>query len=164
MIPTQKWRATTIHRFVVMWLILYFWLPYPACADIQGLFWSCLDDLILAEHKALGFLVQISLWFLPLKFYIPLLLVNIKSYTTTLEINLGVSQKTGISSTSKPSYTTPGSIHKRCFIIPQGHLLHYVHSSFIRNSQKLETTYPSLSQRWIKKMWQMYITGYYSAI
>ena len=59
---------------------------------------------------------------------------------TTLEINLVVSQKIGNSSTSRPSYTTPGHIPKRCSTIPQGRLLNYVHSSFICNSQKLETT------------------------
>ena len=70
----------------------------------------------------------------------PPLLVGVQTCTTTLEINLAVSQKTGNSSTSRPSYTTPGHIPKRCPTIPQGHLLNYVHSSFIHNSQKLETT------------------------
>jgi hypothetical protein len=54
--------------------------------------------------------------------------------------NLMVAQKTGNNSTSRPSYTTPGHIHKRCLTISQGHLLNYVHSSFTHNSQKLETT------------------------
>jgi hypothetical protein len=49
-------------------------------------------------------------------------------------------QKTENSATSRPSYTTPGHIPKRCSNIPQRHLLNSVHSSFIRNSQKLETT------------------------
>jgi hypothetical protein len=38
---------------------------------------------------------------------------------TTLEIILAVSQKTGNSSTSRPSYTTPQHIPKRCSTIAQ---------------------------------------------
>jgi hypothetical protein len=44
----------------------------------------------------------------------------------------------GNNSTLRLSYTTPGHISKRYPSLPQGHLLNYVHSSFIRNSQKLE--------------------------
>jgi hypothetical protein len=68
----------------------------------------------------------------------PPLLVGVKTCTTTLEINLVVSQKTRNSSTSRLSYTTPGHIPKRCSTTPQGQLLNYVHSSFTHNSQKLE--------------------------
>ena len=43
-------------------------------------------------------------------------------------------------------------------------MLHYVHSSHIYNSQKLETTqYPS-TEEWIQKMWYIYTMEYYSAI
>ena len=70
----------------------------------------------------------------------PPLLVGMQTCTTTLEINLAGSQETGNSSTSKPSNMTPGNILKRCPTIPQGHLLKYVHSSFIHNSQKLGKT------------------------
>jgi hypothetical protein len=31
--------------------------------------------------------------------------------------------------------------------VPQGHILHYVHKSFIHNSQKLETIHMSLKRR-----------------
>jgi hypothetical protein len=61
----------------------------------------------------------------------PPLLVGMQTGTTTLEINLVVPQKIGIRSTSRLSYTTPRHVHKRCFILPQGHLLKHVHSSFI---------------------------------
>ena len=54
----------------------------------------------------------------------------------TLEINMVVSQKIENSSTS--SYTWLYT--QKSSTIPQGHLLNYVHSSFICNSQKLETT------------------------
>ena len=53
---------------------------------------------------------------------------------------MGVSQEIGNPSTSRPSYTSPEHIFKGHSILPQGHLLNYVHSSFIHNSQKLETT------------------------
>ena len=65
--------------------------------------------------------------------------------TTTLKTNLVVSQKTGNSSSLIPTYTTPGHIPKRCSNIPQRHLLNYVHSIFICNSQKLQTTYMFLN-------------------
>ena len=70
----------------------------------------------------------------------PSLLIGVQACTTTLEINLVVSQKTGNRSTSRPSCSTPGHIPRRNFTIPQGYLLKHVHSSFICNSQKLETT------------------------
>jgi hypothetical protein len=62
------------------------------------------------------------------------LLVGVQAFITTLEIKMMVSQK--IRNTSRLSYTTP--IPKRCSIIPQGHLLNYVHSSFIHHIQKLD--------------------------
>lgn len=46
------------------------------------------------------------------------LLVQVQNCTTTLEINLVVSQKIGNSSTLRLSYTTPEHILKRCFMIP----------------------------------------------
>jgi hypothetical protein len=54
------------------------------------------------------------------------LLVGVQMYTTILETNLVVSQKIGNSSTSSPSYTTPGHIPKRCPTIPQGHLFMFI--------------------------------------
>ena len=75
-----------------------------------------------------------------------------QSCTTTLDINLAVSQKIGNSSTWRPSYTAPGHIPKSCSNIPQGHVLHYTHSSFIQNSQKLaQPIFPS-TEEWIQKM------------
>jgi hypothetical protein len=69
-------------------------------------------------------------------------LVGVQTCTTTLEINFAVSQTFGNSSKSKSSYTiilAPGHIPKRCSIILQGNLLNCVPSSFIGNSQKMET-------------------------
>jgi hypothetical protein len=44
-------------------------------------------------------------------------------------------------------------------------MLHYVHSSLIYNSQKLEKNprFPS-TEEWIQKMWYIYTMEYYSAI
>ena len=43
-------------------------------------------------------------------------------------------------------------------------MLHYVHSSLIYNSQKLETTQMPSTEEWIQKMWYIYTMEYYSAI
>jgi hypothetical protein len=67
----------------------------------------------------------------------PSLLVGVQTCIIIMDINLAVSQKIGNSSTSRHSYITPGYIPKRCSTIIQGHMLQYVHSSFICNSQKL---------------------------
>ncbi|KAL6085629.1 hypothetical protein STEG23_020222 [Scotinomys teguina] len=60
--------------------------------------------------------------------------------TTTLESSMANPQKIGNHSSSRPSHTTLGHILKECPVIPQGHMLNYVHSSIICNSQNLETT------------------------
>lgn len=64
----------------------------------------------------------------------------VENFTTTLETNLAVSQKTGNSFTSRPIYTTPGHIPKGISNIQQGHLLDYIHSTFNCSSKKLEPT------------------------
>ena len=43
-------------------------------------------------------------------------------------------------------------------------MLHYVHSSLIYNSQKLEKTQMPLNRGMIQKMWYIYTMEYYSAI
>ena len=40
----------------------------------------------------------------------------------------------------------------------------YVHRSIIYNSQDMKTTYMSIKDEWIKKMWYIYTMEYYSAI
>jgi hypothetical protein len=67
----------------------------------------------------------------------PSLLLGGQTCTTSLQINMALSQKIGYQSTSRPSYTTPGHIPEGYSTVPQGHSLNYVHSSFIRDSQKL---------------------------
>jgi hypothetical protein len=62
-----------------------------------------------------------------------------------VEINLVVPQK--ISSASKSSYTISVYKPKRYSPILHGHSLHYVHSSFICNNQKWETTQMPLNRR-----------------
>ena len=46
----------------------------------------------------------------------------------------------------------------------QGHMLHYVQSSFICDMQKLEKITQMSEKVWIQKMWFIYIIEYYSAI
>ena len=95
----------------------------------------------------------------------PPLLMTMRICTTTLEINLGVSQKTGNSSTSRPSYTSLWCNLKRYSNIPQNQLLNYIHSSFICNRQKLKTTQmPPQLKNCVKKICYMYTLEYYSAI
>jgi hypothetical protein len=71
----------------------------------------------------------------------PPLLVGLQSCTTTLEINMVISQKMGHSTTGGSSNTSPGHIFRRCSI---WYILHYVHSSLIYNNQKPERTQMSL--------------------
>ena len=68
----------------------------------------------------------------------PPLLVGVQTYTAALEISMAVSQEIGNQLTSRLSNTTLGHIPKGCTLIPQGHLLNYVHSSIICDSQNLE--------------------------
>ncbi|KAL6038894.1 hypothetical protein STEG23_007722 [Scotinomys teguina] len=93
----------------------------------------------------------------------PPLLVGMQIGTTTLEISMANSQKIGNHSSSRPSHTTPGHIPKEYPVIPQGHMLNYVHSSFICNSQNLETTKCPSREEWIRKMWFIYTMEYYAA-
>ena len=52
---------------------------------------------------------------------------------------------------ARPSSIALGHIPKGCSIIPQGHLLNYVHSSIIHNNQNLETTLMSINGRMDKE-------------
>ena len=55
-------------------------------------------------------------------------------------ISMAISQKIQKQSTSRLRNTTFRYIPKECSIIPQGHVLIYVHSSIACYSQNLETT------------------------
>ena len=63
-----------------------------------------------------------------------------KLFTVALKISMGISQKISKQFTSRHSNTTFVYIPQGCSIIPQGHVLNYVHSSIICHSQNLETT------------------------
>jgi hypothetical protein len=90
------------------------------------------------------------------------ILVGVQTCTTTLEINLVVSQKTGKMFTSRPSYTTLGHTPKRN--APPYHKdarsAMFI-ATLLINSQELETC-PS-TEEWIQKMWYSYTMEYYSA-
>ena len=68
------------------------------------------------------------------------LLVGVQAGTTALEVSVAISQKTRKQPSSRPSNTTFGYISKGCSIVPQGHVLTYVHSSIVCHIQDLETT------------------------
>jgi hypothetical protein len=53
--------------------------------------------------------------------------------------------------------------HSWAYTIPQGHLLNYIHSSFICNRSWKQPKCPS-AKEWIKEMWFIYTMEYYSAI
>jgi hypothetical protein len=78
-------------------------------------------------------------------------LYGVQTWLSTLEIKLAFSQETWNRSASRPSCTTHGHKPKRCLTVPLGHLLTYIHSSFINNSQKLETTQMILKWRMDKE-------------
>jgi hypothetical protein len=92
----------------------------------------------------------------------PSLLVGLQACTTTLGIGLAVPQKIGHSPTGGSQNTSPVHISRRCSNRLEGHMLHYVHSSLIYNSQKLERTQMPLNR--IQKIWYIYTMEYYSAI
>jgi hypothetical protein len=62
------------------------------------------------------------------------LLVGVQTCLITLESKWWFLRKLGIVLPQNPA------IPKRCFTISQEHLLNYIHSSFIDNRQKLQTT------------------------
>ena len=70
----------------------------------------------------------------------PLLLVGVQTGTATLDISRAILQKMRKEPTSGPSNTTFGYIPKGCSVVPQEHVLNYVHNNFIYNSQNLEIT------------------------
>jgi hypothetical protein len=71
------------------------------------------------------------------KRHTPPLLLEVQICIATMEINMAVPQKLENKSTSKISYTILVIIPKGHVILPQEHLLNYVHSRFIHISQTL---------------------------
>ena len=71
--------------------------------------------------------------------------------TAPLDVSVAISQKIKKQPSSRPSNTTFGYISKGCSIVPQGHVLNYVHSSFACHSQNLETTLMPFDQRMDKQ-------------
>ena len=94
----------------------------------------------------------------------PPLLVGMQTCANTLEIHMVVSQKIGNQFTSGPSNTTLGHILKVCSTILQGHLLNYIYSSIICNSQNWKQPRCLSTKEWTKKMRYIYTTEYYSEV
>ena len=69
------------------------------------------------------------------------------------------------STTGRSSNSSSGHIPRRCSNMEYGHMLHYVHSNLIYNSQKLEKTQMSLNRGMDTKIIQyIYTMEYCSAI
>jgi hypothetical protein len=72
----------------------------------------------------------------------------------TMEVNGVVPQEDEGCSTSRFSCTTLGHIPKGCLILPQGHLLNYVHCCCIRNSLESEqSSFPSKEKEMSEENW-----------
>ena len=91
------------------------------------------------------------------------LLVGMQAGTAPLDVSVAISQKIRKQPSWRPINTTFGYISKRCSIMPQGHVLNYVHSSFVCHSRKLKQPKCSLTEEWIRKMWYIYTMEYYTA-
>ena len=76
----------------------------------------------------------------------PPLLVRVQTCIINLNISMAVSQKIENQSTSRPSISTLGHIPKGRLIILHEHLLNYVQSNIILNSQNLETVLMPLNK------------------
>ena len=79
-----------------------------------------------------------------------LLLVGVQASTAPMEMNIAVSQKDRNQSSKRPNHTILGHIPIGCSILPQGHLLNYIHHGFTHNIHKLETMWIFLNQKLIK--------------
>jgi hypothetical protein len=94
----------------------------------------------------------------------PSLLVGLQACTTTLEINLAVSQKIGHSSTRRSSNTTPGHIPEDVPTFNKGTCSTMcIAALFIIARSWKEPRCPP-AEEWIQKMWYIYTMEYYSAI
>lgn len=95
------------------------------------------------------------------------LLVEGQICTGTLEINMVVSKKIRNRSTSRCSYTTTGHIPNGCSIIPQGipytSSIMFIAAFFVTVRTWKQPRYPSI-EKWLKKMWYIYIMKYYSVV
>ena len=88
------------------------------------------------------------------------LLVGMQAGTTPLDVSVEISQKIRKQPSSRSSNTTFEYVSKGCSVVPQGHVLNYVHSSIVCHSQTWKQ--PSVED-WIRKMWYVYTTEYYIA-
>ena len=70
----------------------------------------------------------------------PSLLAGVQTCPAALEISVMISQKIRKQSFLRPNNTSFGCIPKEFSITPQGHVINYIHSNIICNSQKLEIT------------------------
>ena len=91
------------------------------------------------------------------------LLVGMQAGTTPLDVSVTISQKIRKQPSSRPSNTTFGYLSKGCSIVPQRHVLNYVHSSIVCHSQNCKQYKCSSAEEWIRKLWYIYTIEYYTA-
>jgi hypothetical protein len=91
-------------------------------------------------------------------------LVGMQTYTSTLEINLVISQKIGNSSISRPSYKTPGIYPKDALVYQKDTCsTTFIAALFLRARNWKQPRCPS-TKKCIKKTWYIYTMEYCSAI
>ena len=61
----------------------------------------------------------------------PALLVETQAGSSPLDISVVISQKSRKQPSSRPSHTTVGYMSTGYSIVPQGHVLNFVHSTFV---------------------------------
>ena len=92
------------------------------------------------------------------------LLVGMQAGTTPLDVSVAISQKIRKHPSSRPSNTTFGYISNGCSIVPQGHVLNYVHiAALFVTARTWKQPKCSLTEEWIRKMWYIYTMIYYPA-
>jgi hypothetical protein len=80
-----------------------------------------------------------------------------------MESSMEIPQKTRIELPCDPVTPLLGTYPKECKTGYCRDICTEVHCSTIHNSQALETTQCPTTHEWIKKMWYIYTTEYYSA-
>ena len=86
---------------------------------------------VCCEYRLLKELTLERLWG---KGHTPALLVGLQAGKTSLNVSVAISQKIRKQPSSRHSNTNFWYIAKGCSIVPQEHVLNYVHSSFVCHS------------------------------
>lgn len=92
------------------------------------------------------------------------LLVEVQTFTVTIEISVVVPEEAGNRFNSRPSYTSHAAVPKGFYILLQSHLLNHTScGQFITARNWKQLRYLSIDE-WIKKIRYSYRMKYYSDI